>query len=73
MLLNRYGKTKDIANAVIRVYEDDYMQVNELAKKLQADTIYATCQNIFTYIIEHVQYIEDPRACNGLKLLLACM
>ncbi|VBB45213.1 hypothetical protein TRIP_D300128 [uncultured Paludibacter sp.] len=66
-LINAHGKTKDIAETVISVYNKDWRSVCELAQTFKADSVIETCRNIFDYVIEQVQYNEDPSGVQWVK------
>ena len=67
ILLKPNGDTRDIATAVISVYNTDYSQVSELAQTLKGSGIEETCKNIFYYLIEHVNYNEAPAGVQWVK------
>ena len=67
ILLKPNGDTRDIASAVISVYNSDYSQVSELAQTLQGETTEETCHNIFEYLLDHVNYNEDPAGVQWVK------
>jgi hypothetical protein len=66
-LLKHNGNTRDIASAVISVYNRDYSQVCELAQTLNEGEPDQTCNRIFDYVIEHVDYKEDPAGVQWVK------
>jgi hypothetical protein len=67
ILIKPNGDTRDIASAVISVYNSDYSQVSELAQTLQGASIEDTCKNIFNYLLDHVNYNEDPAGVQWVK------
>ena len=60
------GNTADIIHTVMIAYEqDDDQQIAELAKELKGDDIRETCRNIWSYLIEKVDYRADAETGLG--------
>jgi hypothetical protein len=66
-IVKRNGTTSDIASLVYDEYNRSYMQVNELAHKLQGSNKLETCKTIFDYIVSHVAYKQDPPGVQWVK------
>ncbi|NLO72287.1 MAG: transglutaminase domain-containing protein [Porphyromonadaceae bacterium] len=63
------GKTSDIVSVVMETYNKDWQQVSELAKTFGSGNIPVAkvCKNIFDYVIDNVQYREDPPGVQWVK------
>lgn len=67
VLKKRRGTTEDIIREVFATFNDEWRQCAEIAPTLRGATEYDTCRNIFDYILQNVEYIEDPSGEQNVK------
>lgn len=63
----RRGTTKDIINEVLNTYQDTWHTTAELAETLKRGTEEETCRAVFDFIIENVNYNEDPNGVQWIR------
>lgn len=63
----RRGTTKDIINEVLNTYQDTWHTTAELAESLRRGTEEDTCKAVFDFIIENVNYNEDPNGVQWIR------
>ncbi len=63
----RRGTTKDIINEVLNTYQDTWHTTAELAESLRRDTELDTCKAVFDFIVENVNYNEDPDGVQWIR------
>ncbi|MDR1544461.1 MAG: transglutaminase-like domain-containing protein [Prevotellaceae bacterium] len=61
------GITKDIITQVINTFKKDYLQCVDVAKELQGKSNIETYENIFNYVLKHVEYVADPQGVQWIK------
>lgn len=66
-LKKRRGTTKDIINEVLNTYQDTWHTTAELAETLRRGTEEETCRAVFDFIIENVNYNEDPDGVQWIR------
>lgn len=66
-LKKRRGTTKDIINEVLNTYQDTWHTTAELAETLRRNTEYDTCKAVFDFIVENVNYNEDPNGVQWIR------
>lgn len=66
-LKKRRGTTKDIINEVLNTYQDTWHTTAELAESLKRGTEEETCRAVFDFIIENVNYNEDPDGVQWIR------
>lgn len=55
-----FGDTKDIIDQVVEADAYDLDDVEEFAQEMRGGDIRQTCRNIFDFIVDNIQYKEDP-------------
>ena len=63
----RRGTTKDIINEVLNTYQDTWHTTAELAETLRRETEEETCKVVFDFIVENVNYNEDPDGVQWIR------
>lgn len=63
----RRGTTRDIINEVLNTYQDTWHTTAELAESLRRGTEEETCRAVFDFIIENVNYNEDPDGVQWIR------
>lgn len=66
-LKKRRGTTNDIINEVLNTYQDTWHTTAELAESLRRGTEEDTCRAVFDFIIENVNYNEDPDGVQWIR------
>lgn len=66
-LKKRRGTTNDIINEVLNTYQDTWHTTAELAETLRRGTEEDTCRAVFDFIIENVNYNEDPDGVQWIR------
>ena len=66
-LKKRRGTTRDIINEVLNTYQDTWHTTAELAETLRRGTEEETCRAVFDFIIENVNYNEDPDGVQWIR------
>ncbi len=66
-LKKRRGTTKDIINEVLNTYQDTWHTTAELAETLRRNTEYDTCKAVFDFIVQNVNYNEDPNGVQWIR------
>lgn len=66
-LKKRRGTTKDIINEVLNTYQDTWHTTAELAETLRRGTEEETCRAVFDFIVENVNYNEDPDGVQWIR------
>ena len=60
------GYNKDVLRVVLDTYELSKEQTNELVEEIRECDYQTQCEAVFGYLIDNVQYKEDP---NGVQLV----
>ncbi len=63
----RRGTTKDIINEVLNTYQDTWHTTADLAESLRRGTEEETCRAVFDFIVENVNYNEDPDGVQWIR------
>ena len=66
-LFIKNGDVSSTVESCIEIVADHYREVEELAKHLQADTLKATCRNIFNFSYNYLQYKLDEQGTEQLR------
>lgn len=66
-LKKKRGNTNDIISEVINTYSETCYTTSELAATLRRDTEIETCRAVFDYIIENINYKEDPDGVQWIR------
>lgn len=66
-LKKRRGTTKDIINEVLNTYQDTWYTTAELAETLRRGTEEETCRAVFDFIVDNVNYNEDPDGVQWIR------
>ena len=59
-IVNKYGYTADIMAVILSEYDKNYSQCMEICAEFCGNDITTTCENIFNWLIENVNYKIDP-------------
>jgi hypothetical protein len=66
--VKKNGKTSDIISAIMDAYNRDYGQLEEFVRKIRgSDSIERKCRYVFDFIINHIEYKEDPSGKQWIK------
>ncbi len=58
---------KDTVPAMMKIVADYASDTEKIAKILKGNTVFETCRNIFDFIYNHIQYVQDEEGVEQLR------
>ena len=60
ILVTSRGGNKQVINTILEVLSEHINACAEIVKQLKGLDVYSQCYSIFVYVLDNIQYIEDP-------------
>lgn len=60
ILITSRGGNKHVINTILEVLSENINACSEIVKQLVGLDVYSQCYSVFEYVVENIQYIEDP-------------
>ena len=59
-MITSRGGNKQVINTILEVLKDNIHVCCDIVVQLRGLDVYSQCYSIFEYVVENIQYIEDP-------------